>query len=136
MKLLSTVAVGLMLAGPVLAQAEGVAPDAPEGSQLNDCSSAVEQGDEVSAALAGALLGLDGQEKCLEALDERDSPRDQSADEAAIEIQIRERINNGLIARDVLAACTELFAEQKTVAMTNSICVAAFRQHGHPELDR
>lgn len=55
---------------------------------------------------------------------------------AAIEIWVRERINNGLIARDVLAACTKLFAEQKTVAMTNSICVAAFRQHGHPELDR
>ena len=135
MKLFSVMAVGLMLAGPLAAQAEGVAPVAAEVSQLDDCLRAVEQGDEVSAAL-DAALGVDKHEKCREALNERDSARDQSADEAAIEIRVRERINNGLIARDVLAACTELFAEQKTVAMTNSVCVMAFRQHGHPELDR
>ena len=135
MKFGSVLAVGLMLAEPVLAQSEGAAPVAADGSQLDDCFKAVEQGDEVSAAL-DAALGVDKHEKCQEALDGRDSARDHSADDAAMEIQIRERINNGLVARDVLAACTELFAEQKTVAMTNSICVTAFLQHGHPELDR
>lgn len=53
---------------------------------------------------------------------------------AKIEELARIDKNNALIARDVYAACIALFNDEKTAAMTNEICVASFRQNGHPDL--
>ncbi|MEM5477140.1 hypothetical protein [Pacificibacter sp. AS14] len=53
---------------------------------------------------------------------------------AKIEVQARIDKNNALIARDIYAACTALFNDEKIAAMTNEICVASFRQNGHPDL--
>jgi hypothetical protein len=141
MKLLSALAVGLMLAGPVSVSAEDVVPTKPKGRPVDDCL-----GDEVAIALAQALMATSGvteDQDCLDALDEYKRSADQKAEQYLRQAEqdkrqaeLRVRANNRLIDRDVLAACTELFAEQKTVAMTNSVCVMAFRQLGHPDLDK
>jgi len=146
MKLLSALAVGLMLAAPVSAETGEVAPTSPKGRPVNDCLRSVEQGDAASAAAEIALmdaLGLVNDQDCLDALDEYNRSADQEAEQYLRQAEqdkrqaeLRGRANNRLIDRDVLAACTELFAEQKTVAMTNSVCVMAFRQLGHPDLDK
>ena len=134
MKLLSALAVGLMLAGPVSVSAEDVVPTKPKGRPVDGCL-----GDEVAIALAQALMATSGvteDQDCLDALDEYKRSADQKAEQYLRQAELRVRANNRLIDRDVLAACTELFAEQKTVAMTNSVCVMAFRQLGHPDLDK
>ena len=146
MKLLSAFAVGLMLVGPVSVSAEEVAPSSPKGRPVDDCLRSVEQGDEVAIALAQALMATSGvteDQDCLDALDEYNRSADQEAEQYLRQAEqdkrqaeLRARANNRLIDRDVLVACTELFAEQKTVAMTNSVCVMAFRQLGHPDLDK
>lgn len=102
------------------------------GDELRECLSLVEQDEIVNAALKIAL-GFEGQEKCEEAIDQKKLERKELAEQ---QMQALERRNNSLIDQDILAACTELFDEKRTMAMTNSVCVRAFRQLGHPELKR
>lgn len=56
-------------------------------------------------------------------------------DLAKLREQARIDKNNALIARDVYASCIVLFNDDKITAMTNDICVASFRQNGHPDLN-
>jgi hypothetical protein len=146
MKLFSVLAVGLILAGPVMA-------DEVDENILNACLRHVEAGNLDNAKMTLLLLKVsspEGYEKCIERADELQSMIDAAladsraviADSHAIlaEIDERDRIqaqqNNDLIDRDVNAACRELYAEQKIAAMTNSDCVASFRRFGHPDLDK
>ena len=42
--------------------------------------------------------------------------------------------NEDLLAASVFDACVNLVEQDPGVAFTNEICVASFRQNGHPEL--
>jgi hypothetical protein len=135
MKLLNAVVIGLMIGGPVSGQENGAVPVLSDKDELGDCLYMVEQGERVNAALKIAL-GFEDHEKCQEALDQQELELEVLQVSKEQQMQALERRNNSLIDRDILAACTELFDEKRTMAMTNSVCVRAFRQLGHPELKR
>jgi len=44
----------------------------------------------------------------------------------------RKKLNNYVVDLEVLVACERLYAEDETAAMTNSVCVEAFRRWEHP----
>jgi hypothetical protein len=135
MKLLKAVVVGLMIGGPVFGQEKDAVPIVSDEDELSECLSLVEQGEKVTAVLKIAL-GFEDQEKCQEALDQQELELKVLQVSKEQQRQALEQRNNSLIDRDILAACTELFDEQRTMAMTNTVCVRAFRQLGHPKLKR
>lgn len=57
---------------------------------------------------------------------------DQEQEQAA---ELRASKNRQLVDDDIKVSCNKLYFQDKVFAMTNQVCVQAFRQWGHPLLD-
>lgn len=115
---------------------------AAEETELDKCLAAIDAEDPLAHAVALLRLANDDEAyaECYAAHQQAEEARKTRIDAiyaaSRERAQARQDLNNSLIDDDVLEACTDLFISNKIAAMTNSVCVNAFRRLGHPEISQ